>query len=446
MTGRHIQLYMMTQSLSRIGLWLRPAAEPMTRSLRGLDWLNFFVANFQTGFGPFISVYLTGVGWTQGAIGVALSAGSIAGMVSQIPGGILVDAVRKKRAAAAAAIVGIMMSALLIALWPALLPISLAEILHAFGSSVLGPAIAALSLALVGHGALGERLGRNARYLAIGNAFAAGLMGTFGYYVGERAVFLLTAALAIPALAALEMIRSADLSTAKIGARPKPPPKREDTGWSWRFLKDRRLLAYSVCASLFQLANAAMLPIAAGLVTKRAGSEASLVIAACIVAPQAVTAAISPWAGRAAETWGRRPILLLGFGALPIRGMLLAGIADPYLMIVIQLLDGLSAAALGVLSPLIVADITRDSGQYTTALGVVGLAIGGGATLSTTVAGLVADHFGGPTTFLALAGIGLCATLLVWTLMPETKYVPDHSAATSGGSGLPEFSRSTGDR
>ena len=175
------QFRMMTRSPSRIGLWARPAAEPMARSLRGLDWLNFFVANFQTGFGPFISVYLTGVGWTQGAIGAALSAGTVAGMVSQVPGGILVDAVRGKRAAAAVAILAIMASALLIALWPALLPIASAEVLHAFASSVLGPAIAALSLALVGHAALGERLGRNARYLALGNAFAAGLMGTFGY-------------------------------------------------------------------------------------------------------------------------------------------------------------------------------------------------------------------------------------------------------------------------
>ena len=195
----------------------------MARSLRGLDWLNFFVANFQTGFGPFISVYLTGVGWTQGAIGAALSAGTVAGMVSQVPGGILVDAVRSKRAAAAVAILAIMASALLIALWPALLPIASAEVLHAFASSVLGPAIAALSLALVGHAALGERLGRNARYLALGNAFAAGLMGTFGYWVGERAVFLLTAALAIPALAAIEMIRSADFRSAKI--RPRPASK-----------------------------------------------------------------------------------------------------------------------------------------------------------------------------------------------------------------------------
>jgi predicted MFS family arabinose efflux permease len=338
-----------------------------------------------------------------------------------------------------------MASALIIALWPALLPIAVAEVLHAFASSVLGPAIAALSLALVGHGALGERLGRNARYLAIGNAFAAGLMGTFGYYVGERAVFLLTAALGLPALAAIEMIRNTDIASAKTRPRPAPTLKPEKSGWSWRFLTDRRLLAYAACASLFQLGNAAMLPIAAGMVTKRAGSEASLVIAACIVAPQAVTAAISPWVGRVAEGWGRRPLLLLGFVALPIRGLLFAGIADPYLMVLIQLLDGLSAAALGVLTPLIVADVTRDTGAYTTALGVVGLAIGGGATLSTTAAGLIADHLGSEAAFLGLALVGLCATLLVGTLMPETRPPENHSAAISGANGLPGFSSSAGD-
>jgi MFS family permease len=157
------------------------------------------------------------------------------------------------------------------------------------------------------------------------------------------------------------------------------------------------------------------------MVTKRAGSEASLVIAACIVAPQAVAAAISPWVGRAAEGWGRRPILILGFAAVPIRGMLFAVIPDPYPIILIQLFDGLSAAAIGVLTPLIVADITRDTGGYTTALGVVGLAIGGGATLSTTAAGLIADQLGNEAAFLGLAAIGLCATLLVGTVMPETR-------------------------
>jgi MFS family permease len=393
--------------------------------LPGLDWLNFFVANFQTGFGPFISVYLTGAGWTQGAIGAALSTGTIASMASQVPAGALVDAMRSKRIAAAAAIAAIGVSALAIALWPNILAITAAEALHSFASAVLGPAIAAITLVLVHSSAFGERIGRNARYAAIGNAVAAGLMGMCAYILGDRAVFLFAAALAIPALAALQTLREADLATLRPCRTALPSVQPQPQNQSWRFLTDRRLIVFAVCAAFFHLANAAMLPIAAAAVTKRAGGEAGLVIAACIVGPQLITALLSPWAGRAAEAWGRRPILLLGFSSLPIRGILLACVADPYLIVPIQLFDGFSAAAFGVLFPLIVADVTRETGHYTTSLGLAGLAIGGGATLSTTVAGLVADHFGVTTAFLSLAAVGLCATALVWVLMPETRVMAE---------------------
>ena len=249
-----------------------------------------------------------------------------------------------------------------IALWPALLPIALAEILHAFASSVLGPAIAALSLALVGHGALGERLGRNARYLAIGNAFAAGLMGTFGYFVGERAVFLLTAALGIPALAAIEMIRNADLARLKsnrTGVDVKARKCRLVMAVSQR-PQAARLCCMRKPVPTWQCGDAAD--------CRRDGDKAGRqrsVIGDCSLHRRATGGYGRDFPlGRAiAEGWGRRPILLLGFAVLPIRGMLFAGIADPYLMILIQLLDGLSAAALGVLTPLIVADITRDTGR-----------------------------------------------------------------------------------
>jgi MFS family permease len=296
-----------------------------------------------------------------------------------------------------------------------------AEVVHSFASAVLGPAIAALTLVLVDPARFGERLGRNARYAAIGNAVAAGVMGACGYYLSDRAVFLFAAALGIPALVALQTLREADATSL----RPGPVVSEQTTARgghrSWEFLQDRRLIAFAGCAALFHLANAAMLPIAAGAVTKRAGSEAALVIAACIVGPQIITALLSPWAGRAAEAWGRRPILLLGFSALPIRGILLAEVGDPYLIIAVQLFDGFGAGVFGVLFPLIVADITRSTGHYTISLGLVGLAIGGGATLSTTVAGLVADHLGGSAAFLSLAAVGLIATVLVGAIMPETR-------------------------
>ncbi|MGH7153813.1 MAG: MFS transporter, partial [Acetobacteraceae bacterium] len=155
----------------------RDGSLPSKRSLRALDLLNFFMADVQTGFGPFVAVYLSAHKWTEVDIGLALSLGTIVGVVSQLPAGAIVDAMANKRAAAGAAILAIMAAAVMLALQPVTFPVMAAEILHGVASCVLTPAIAAISLQLVGHATLGERLGRNAAFASIGNGLAAGVMG-----------------------------------------------------------------------------------------------------------------------------------------------------------------------------------------------------------------------------------------------------------------------------
>jgi MFS family permease len=384
---------------------------------RGLDWLNLFVANIQTGFGPFISVYLTTQGWTQAAIGFALSLGTITSMVSQLPAGALVDAVRSKTRVAALSILVFTVSALLLAVAPIPLFVYLAEVLHGFSSCTLGPAIVAMSLAVAGQAALGIRLGRNARYASIGNGIGAALMGACGYYVSERSVFILTALLTLPALIALVPL-VADV----------PPPvttsgeKTQRTEKISAVLANRRLLLFAFCVMLFTLSNAAMLPFAAGALTKRAGGdEANLLIAACIVLPQIIVAIISPSIGRLAATRGRRWVLLLGFGMLPLRGVLFALLTNPAFVVMNQAFDGIAAASFGIMVPLVTSDITARSGHFNLSLGFIGLAMGVGAMISTTLAGWIGDHFGDQAAFLALASVGLLGTLLVWRAMPETR-------------------------
>jgi MFS family permease len=411
------------------------------RSLRALDWLNFFVANVQTGFGPFIASYLATHKWTQGEIGLALSVGTISAMVSQVPGGAAVDALRNKKAAAAWATIAIIASALLLAVSPTVLPVMAAEVLHGFASCMLVPAMAAISFALVGRANLGDRLGRNARWASIGSAVAAGLMGLTGEYVSARAVFWLTAALAMPALFALTMIHlpnamprlpgaprarepSFDDAEASPLAEPAPddvPVEPEQRESIFDLLRDKRLLVFAMCVVLFHLSNAAMLNLAAGEVTAGMGDNVQLVIAACIIVTQAIVALLSPWVGRTAQSWGRRPILLLGFSALPIRALLFAGVSSPYLLVPVQMLDGISAAVFGVMLPLIAADVAGGKGRYNLCIGLFGLAAGIGATLSTSLAGFVADRFGNAVSFFGLAGAGALAVLLVWAAMPETR-------------------------
>src|ERR1700722_8277863 len=135
-----------------------PPPRPSRSSLRGLDWFVFFVADVQTGFGPFISVYLTSAAWTQVDIGIVLSIGSLVSLAGQMPGGAIVDAVRSERFVAAIAVVVIGASALMFAMWPIYVAVLGASVLHSAASCVLGPAMAAITLGLVGHAGMSERL------------------------------------------------------------------------------------------------------------------------------------------------------------------------------------------------------------------------------------------------------------------------------------------------
>lgn len=395
------------------------AAGPAS-SLRALDWFTFFIADIQTGFGPFVAVYLTAHSWTQVDIGLVLTTGSLVALAGQMPGGALVDAVRSARLLAASAVVAIGVSALALALWPSFTVVAASRALHAAASCVLGPALVALSLGLVGYAALGERIGRNARFASIGSGLAAAALGLSGQFLSGQAVFFITAAMTLPALYALHKIRTAapiHRGTASGGTGGL----RAIASGLLTLARDRRLWIFGLCVVLFQLANAAMLPTMASLLAMQSSAWAASTVAACMVASQLVVAALAPWSGRKAQRWGRRPLLMLCFGALVLRGVLFAFISDPTLVVAVQLLDGLSGAIFGVLLPVIVADIAAPGGRFNLMLGVIGSAIGIGASISTTLAGYLLDHAGKSFTFVALAAVAMLALLVIALFMPETR-------------------------
>ena len=386
-----------------------------TRSLAGLDWVNFFAAAVQTGFGPFIAIYLTMHHWTGLAIGGVLSLGTLVAMFSQIPAGALVDWMSSKRLAGAIGLSAIGTSAMLFVAVPTQFGVSLAEILHGFASCMLNPAIAAISVALVSRHALGERLGRNVRFSSLGNGAAAGLMGLAGFWFAGGSVFVLSALLTIPTLLALAAIAPA--APPRAGGAGQTPP-------AWRDLRalflDRRLLAFAACLAFFQMADAAMLPFVGRKIAGEAGNLANPLIAAALVLPQLVVAALSPVVGRAAERRGRRVVLMVGFAFEPIRGLLFAWVSLPIPLVLIQSLDGIGAAVVGVLLPLVAADIARERGHFNLTMGMIGVAVGAGAAASTVLAGFMDNLFGTDTALRALSAVGLVATLVVWLAMPES--------------------------
>ena len=246
-------------------------------------------------------------------------------------------------------------------------------------------------------------------------------MGLLGHLTSSRAVFFATAALIVPTLIALFQIRPGEIDPERAHGGKHDAGLRKLGGGLLMLAGNRPLLILAGCALLFHLGNAATLPLMGSLLTTRSGNLATALIAACIVVPQLVVAAFAPWVGRHAEQWGRRPLLLLGFAALPLRGVLFATVTDPFLLVAVQLLDGISAAALGVLVPLVIADATRGTGRFNLAQGVVGSAVGIGASLSTTLAGYVSDTLGSSAAFFGLAVLGFAGLVLVWASLPETR-------------------------
>jgi MFS family permease len=384
-----------------------PTPTPSRESLRGLDWFIFFLADVQTGFGPFVAVYLTTQKWTQVEIGFILSIGGIVALIGQMPGGAIVDAAKSERLVAGLAVATIGVSALGYVVWPILPIVIAAATLHAAASCVLGPAIAAISLGLVGPRAIGERFGRNARFASLGNGVAAAVMGTCGYLLSSGSVFLVTFLLAIPTLLALARIREREIDPARAhGAVARETPDAKATS-VLGLVRQRPLLIFAASILLLQLANGAMLPLMAGVVTTRSSRWAPVLIAACIIVPQAIVALTSPSVGRKAQQWGRRPLL--------------ATVRDPYLLVAVQVFDGVTAAVFSVMVPLIVADVAFGSGHFNFAQGIVGTAVGIGASLSTVLAGYVSDKFGSSVAFSGLAAIAATGLALIWFVMPETR-------------------------
>jgi MFS family permease len=395
-----------------------PASSP---SLHGLDGVNFFLAAALAGFGPYVPAYLAEQKWTQTNIGLVLTAGSAAGLLSQLPGGELLDRVRSKRAVIAVGAGIVILSALILAFWPRVPSVFIALVLQGATGGILGPAIAAISLGLVGQAALAERLGRNQRFASTGALVGAALMGLVGYLVSYQAIFLLVALLGLPLFVALARIRAVDIhfgrSCGAPGHHGVEQPPRAGRG----ILKDSRLVIFATSLFLFQLANASVLPLAGEALVRRSETDSSVAISALIIVPQIIVVLMAPWVGRQAQSWGRRPLLLIGFAALPIRALGFALLSDPLMLLAVQALDGISAAVLGVLTALVVADITGGSGRFNLAQGIVGTASGIGASISTTLSGFVAERLGQSAGFLCIAAIALLATMVVLFFMPETK-------------------------
>jgi hypothetical protein len=293
-------------------------------------------------------------------------------------------------------------------------------VLQGITGGVVGPAIVAISLGLVGHAKLAERLGQNQRFAAAGGVAVTVTMALIAYSESPWAM-LVPVALAVPVLVALTQIRSEEIDFRRArGADPADAgvPERASRA---ALLRNRPLLIFAGSSALFQVASASMMPLLSGVLAYEGKRQAAPLIAALIIVPQLLVGLLAPWVGQWAQKYGRKPLLVAGFAALPVRAVLFALINNPIALIVIQLLDVITGAVLGVTTGVVIADVTKGTGRFNLAQGMFGTVMGVGATLSPMLLGLIVDRFGRSAGFLSLAGEALVALVVLAVFLPETK-------------------------
>jgi len=411
---------------------------------RTLDWLNFFLADVRDGLGPYLAIYLLIVQrWDEASIGVVMSVGGIAGIAAQMPAGALIDRTRWKRGVMAGAALLVTGGSLLL---PWLSDFSLVAVVQAVtgaAGALFPPAIAAVSLGLVGPRAFTRRIGRNESFNHAGNAVAAALAGVAAYAFGPIAVFWLMTAMTVASVVAIwtidgtaidhDVARGLDAEAAPRTAS-EAPHEREEPSSLGVILTCRPLLIFAVCVSLFHFANAAMLPLVGQKLALQDRELGTTLMSLCIVAAQIVMVPVAALVGAKADLWGRKPLFLTGFLILPLRGLLYTLSDAPYWLVGVQILDGIGAGVFGALFPVVVADLTRGTGRFNVSQGAIATMQGIGAALSTAVAGVVVVHAGYSAAFLTLAGVAGAACALFALAMPETRpeTQPDEGKAAPG--------------
>ncbi len=383
-----------------------------------LDALNFLLADVRGALGPYLNVFLvTQMHWSQSRVGVVTTAGGVLGLLLQTPAGAAIDATRAKRTLVVVALAVLGAGGLCIFALPRFWPVLAANAAMAGVGDVFGPAVSAITLGLVPAAALATRLGRNSAFDHAGNVAIAALAGLVGWAFSQRAVFLLVPVFAVLAAGATVSIPSCAIDHA----RARGGGAGAGGNASWRSLLDcRPLVLFGICAMLFHLANAPLLPLVGQKLAMAHKDLATAMMSACIIAAQAIMLPVALLVGHYADRIGRKPILLLGFGVLPVRAVLYTLSNSSTWLIGVQLLDGVGAGIFGAIVPLLVADLMRGTGRYNLALGAIATMQGIGASASGLIAGEIVDHAGYRAAFLGAGGVAVLALSVLAVGVPET--------------------------
>lgn len=379
-----------------------------------LKLLNFFLADVKDGLGPFLGVFLQSKDWDVDHIGYVMTIGGISGMIFTTPFGILADVIKSKRAIIAFSAIIIVIACSINYFYPTFITTAAAQVLTAIAAALIPPAISAITLGLVGVRLFDYQLGQNQSYNHAGTAIAAVAAGLLSFYYGLAAVFALMGLWTVLSIITLTYIRPEQIDYKAARGLKKNEKKPEPLG---KLLRNKTLLMLGLTVALFHLSNAAMLPLLGqSMVAIGETQSPGMYTAITIVVAQLTMIPMALLAGKFATKKGYDLLFIVALSALPIRGLIAALFPHYYIVFPVQILDGIGAGLMGVAVPGLVARILDGSGRFNAGLGIIMTIQGIGASLSPSLAGIIAKSYNYSYAFLGLSLVAIVG-LVVWIIV-----------------------------
>ncbi|MBH3058366.1 MFS transporter [Serratia marcescens] len=387
------------------------------RSLQALCLTSFFIADVRDGLGPFLGIFLTEHHWQPDDIGLIMTVGGIAGLLTTLPAGVITDKSSCKRLLLALLCLVITTATLLLWFTHGNAMVALLLIISGISASFVGPLMTGITLGLTGQHGFNAQVGKNEAFNHAGNFLTALIAGGLAWFWGVGGIFILMACTTLLTLLALMAIRSSDIDNN--AARGLESPTQQHVPDFSVLFKNSALLVTGLTLLLFHLANAALLPMLSMRIASTPGSiNPGLYAAATIIISQVVMIPVAVQISGQIEKYGYWRLIMLALLIMPVRAALAATTGDPVMMIPVQILDGLAAGILGVAVPSFIVSLLRGSGHVNAGQSVVMLMQGAGASMSPALTGMIAGRYSFSVAFGALSIIAMAALLIWWRYTP----------------------------
>src|SRR6201996_1974565 len=343
--------------------------------------INFFMADMQSGIGPFVSVFLLERGWASGMIGTAMMIGNIAGMLITTPVGGLIDTSRHKRLWVILPGIAVVGASSIILLWQNFWAVAASQVATAVAGAAIVPAVTGITLGMVGQKGFNRQNGRNQAFNHAGNMIGAAASGYLGWHFGYVSVFLLAAIFGVITVACVLMIPPGSIDHRAARGSKEEDPDSQHSALAV-LLKHKTLLVLGLALAVFHLGNAAIVPLYGISAVTDSQTNGPSFVATIVVIAQGTMVIASIVGMRVAEKRNYWLLVLISFLMLPLRGLFAFSLTGWWGVVPVEILDGIGIGLQSVAVPGIIARSLYSTGRVNLAQGAVITIQGAGAAVS----------------------------------------------------------------